>query len=76
VADEHALCVREGVDDDGSGVPQADLEDRVPELPPPLFADCCVVGAEGEEVTGDRQSAGDFRDPFYEWDISERRELL
>ena len=37
VADEHTLCIVEGINDHGSGIAQANLEDRLAISTPPAF---------------------------------------
>jgi hypothetical protein len=69
VADEHAFAVVERVDDYGAGVAQAYLEDRLTVLPPPFFADGCVVRTEGEEVSCYWEGARDLRNAFDEGDV-------
>lgn len=60
MADEYSFAVFEGVNDNGPGVPKADLEDGLFVLVPPAFAYCGVIVSENEEMAYYWKGAWDF----------------
>lgn len=66
MAYEDPFDIVEGVEDYCSGVAEANLEDGMTVLFPPLFADRGVVVAELQEVPKEGYGSGDF---WYAFDV-------
>jgi len=53
VADEHTLCIVKGINDHGSGIAQANLEDRLAIPAPPALTYGSMVVAEFGKMPND-----------------------
>ena len=69
VADEHTLCIIEGINDHSSGIAQANLEDRLAVSAPPAFTYGSMVVAEFGKMPNDWESARNFWNAFYSGNI-------
>lgn len=65
VVDKHLLAVSKGIDDHGTGISKADLEDGMAVLAPPFLANCSMIIAELEKVACDRECAWDL------WEVTD-----
>lgn len=60
IGHEHFFAVVEGVHDNGACIAEPDLEDRVPVLTPPFFADGGMVVAQFKEMACYGERSRDF----------------
>ena len=69
VADEHTLCIVERINHHGSGIAQANLEDRLAIPAPPAFTYGSMVVAQFGKMPNDWKSARNFWNAFYSRNI-------